>query len=62
MNMSQKDYYKKEHTSEKRRPISYKTAVKRLISIMFSKPSSPISIPVPPYSPFCYLPPGHYVP
>lgn len=60
--MTQKEYYKGEQPQSKRRSISTMQAVKRLISIMFTKPGSPIPDPIPPFSPFCYLPPGQYVP
>lgn len=59
MDMSQKNYLKGE--AGRGGMISYSKAIRRVLSIMFSKPGSCIPTPQPPFNAFCYLPPGEYV-
>lgn len=57
-NLTQGQYYKKEMTSHK--PLSTTSAIRKVASIMLHLPPSPIPPAQPPYSPFCYLPPGSF--
>lgn len=57
-NMTQKQFIK--HESSEKGPISWTRAIKKVVSVMLSKPPEAIPSPSPPYSPFCYLPPGKY--
>lgn len=45
-----------------RKRVTWMTAFRRVVSIMFTCPGTPIPPASPPYNPFCYLPPGQYIP
>ena len=57
--MTQKQYFKNEMQSQK--TLSTPHAIKKMVSIMCHAPLSPIPPATPPFSPFCYLPPGQFV-
>ena len=61
MDITQKDYIKK-LDGGKRKKLPTSRAMKRLVSIMLTRPASPIPEPELPFNAFCYLPPGQYIP
>ncbi|KAK8802819.1 hypothetical protein WA171_006490, partial [Blastocystis sp. BT1] len=61
VNMTQKEYIKEGNRITKPVKISLSKSIRRIISIMLTQPRAPIEPAKPPYSPFCYLPPGEYL-
>lgn len=59
--MSQKDYIKGGNRLINPPTSSVGTSLRRVLSILMHRPTSPILAPAPPYSPFCYLPNGSYI-
>lgn len=59
--MTQKEYIKGGNRISKPVRISISKSIRRIISIMLKPPRLPVESAKPPYSPFCYLPPGEYI-
>ena len=61
MDITRKDYIKKQNGTERKR-LPTSRAVKKLVSIMMTRPASPVPDPELPFNAFCYLPSGEYIP